>query len=194
MFTKVNYYYFDKLFTEEFCDNVINVGNTLKDQEGIIGSNGERNAGGKDLKVRNSNVAWITDFKILQGCKEAMQEANRRANWNFNLDLNTDLSAQFTKYSKGQFYDWHCDSFQRDGRNRKLSFTLNLSDPSTYVGGEFEFDYRDSKKGSRIETVKHVKDKGSCIVFPSYMWHRVRKVTKGTRYSLVVWLQGDSFK
>ena len=35
MFTKVNYYYFDKLFTEEFCDNVINVGNDLKDQEGI---------------------------------------------------------------------------------------------------------------------------------------------------------------
>ena len=65
MFTKVNYYYFDKLFTEEFCDCVINVGNTLKDQEGIIGSNGERNAGGRNLKVRNSNVAWITDFKIL---------------------------------------------------------------------------------------------------------------------------------
>ena len=68
-------------------------------------------------------------------------------------------------------------------------FTLNLSHPSTYVGGEFEFDYRDTKKGSRIETVKHVKDKGSCIVFPSYMWHR--KVTKGTRYSLVVWLQKE---
>ena len=145
MFTKVNYYYFDKLFTEEFCDNVINVGNALKkDQEGIIGSNGERNAGGKDLKVRNSNVAWITDFKILQGCKEAMQKYEELIGI-LILDLNTDLSAQFTKYSKGQFYDWHCDSFQRDGRN-KLSFTLNLSHPSTYVGGEFEFDYRMQKR------------------------------------------------
>jgi len=30
-------------------------------------------------------------------------------------------------------------------------------------------------------------------VFPSFMWHRVNKVTKGVRYSLVSWILGYPF-
>ena len=36
--------------------------------------------------------------------------------------------------------------------------------------------------------------KGSIIVFPSFVWHRVKPVTKGTRYSLVIWNLGYPFK
>jgi predicted 2-oxoglutarate/Fe(II)-dependent dioxygenase YbiX len=61
-------------------------------------------------------------------------------------------SCQFTKYKKGQYYDWHCDSwdqpYQRQqgdpshGKIRKLSVTVTLSDPKDYKGGELEFDFR----------------------------------------------------
>ena len=33
------------------------------------------------------------------------------AGWNFQWDFSE--SCQFTKYTKGQFYDWHCDSWDR---------------------------------------------------------------------------------
>ena len=36
--------------------------------------------------------------------------------------------------------------------------------------------------------------KGSIIVFPSFVWHRVKRVTKGSRYSLVIWNLGYPFK
>ena len=36
--------------------------------------------------------------------------------------------------------------------------------------------------------------KGSLVVFPSYYRHRVTPVTKGTRYSLVVWNLGQPYR
>jgi len=36
--------------------------------------------------------------------------------------------------------------------------------------------------------------RGSIVVFPSHVWHRVRPVTKGVRYSLVIWNLGYPFK
>ena len=36
--------------------------------------------------------------------------------------------------------------------------------------------------------------KGSVIVFPSFVEHRVKPVTRGKRYSLVIWSLGRSFR
>lgn len=36
--------------------------------------------------------------------------------------------------------------------------------------------------------------RGSVIIFPSYVWHRVKPVTRGKRYSLVVWNLGHPFR
>jgi predicted 2-oxoglutarate/Fe(II)-dependent dioxygenase YbiX len=41
---------------------------------------------------------------------------------------------------------------------------------------------------------KEILPKGSIIIFPSFVWHRVKPVTKGARYSLVVWNLGYPFK
>jgi len=45
-----------------------------------------------------------------------------------------------------------------------------------------------------LKQAKEILSKGSIIVFPSFLWHRVKPVTKGTRYSLVVWNLGYPFK
>lgn len=73
--------------------------------------------------------------------------------------------------------------------------TVQLSEPEEYEGGEFQFDYRNSTKGSPvINTAKEIKRKGSVIVFPSHLWHRVKPVTKGRRRSLVMWTMGRPFR
>jgi hypothetical protein len=47
--------------------------------------------------------------------------ANKNAGWNFEWDCSE--SCQFTKYSKGQYYGWHCDSWDKpyedDDQNQK---------------------------------------------------------------------------
>ena len=57
-------------------------------------------------------------------------------------------------------------------------------------------DYDGMKKGKNtaIRTVTEIRPRGSIIIFPSFVWHRVAPVTKGTRYSLVVWSLGYPFR
>ena len=77
--------------------------------------------------------------------------------------------------------------------------TCQLTDGSEYKGGELEFDFRDYDPPLRDES-QHLKKaieilpKGSIIVFPSFVWHRVKPVRQGVRYSLVSWHVGDPFK
>jgi PKHD-type hydroxylase len=56
----------------------------------------------------------------------------------------------------------------------------------------WNFDWERSSK-HRVQC-KEILSKGSIIVFPSFVWHRVKPVTSGTRYSLVVWHLGRPFR
>ena len=82
------------------------------------------------------------------------------------------------------------------GKIRKLSATVSLSDSKEYSGGDLEFDFRNINpdKGHNRKICKEIKPKGSIVVFPSHVWHRVTPVTKGTRYSLVIWNLGYPFR
>ena len=70
---------------------------------------------------------------------------------------------------------------------RKLSFSLQLSDPEDYNGGDLVI-YNGNKP------VKTKRQRGYMLVFPSFSVHEVTKLTKGTRYSLVGWIAGENFK
>ena len=130
-----------------------------------------------------------------------VKEANQQAGWNFTLEGSE--SCQWTKYSKTQHYTWHQDSFPQPtnrpnswdhGLVRKLSVTVSLADGDTYTGGDLEFDLRNNSDSSpEIRTSSHARKKGSIIIFPSFVWHRVSPVTQGTRYSLVIWNNGKQF-
>jgi PKHD-type hydroxylase len=80
-----------------------------------------------------------------------------------------------------------------------LSVTCQLTDGSEYTGGELQFDTRKYDPHLRDEnqhviTSREILPKGSIVVFPSDVWHRVKPVTSGTRYSLVIWNLGYPFK
>ena len=61
------------------------------------------------------------------------------------------------------------------------------------IGYKFGLEFINSKKGRKFIS-SGTLSKGSLVVFPSFVWHRVKKVTKGTRYSLVIWSCGWPFK
>ena len=187
MFLDNYYYYFKKALTSEFCDKIIETGKSkIVEKAKILDEN---------LKARDSSIAWMEEDWLYQNIEPFIQEANKQAGWNF--DWIGSEKCQFTIYKENQYYHWHQDSHNQmiDGNIRKLSVTVSLEDGDAYEGGNLEFDLRnrdDSK--SHILSATEARAKGSIIVFPSFVWHRVTPITKGTRYSLVIWSVGPPFK
>ena len=196
MFLKNQYWYFKKAIPSDQIDLIINLCEQKNlqqakiDVEHII-----------DKKKRDCSVSWCNDKIIYDIINPFIQGANKNAGWNFEISWNEDC--QYTVYNKSQFYGYHIDVYTEpyknnnnknyDGKIRKLSMTLQLSDPPEYEGGEFYFKYFDNE-GVKEDNIKDAKEKGTLIVFPSSVLHQVTPVTKGTRKSLVCWSLGYPFK
>jgi len=204
------YWYFSGALTPKFCDEVIRYANSQKEVMARTGGFGNKKLKKEEIlnmqRKRKSDLVWLNDTWIYKELHPYVHEANRAAGWNF--DWERSESCQFTKYKLNQYYDWHCDSWDKPydkpntldhGKIRKLSMTCQLTDGSEYTGGELEFDFRNYEPNMRDEAkhlrrAKEILPKGSIIVFPSFVWHRVKPVTSGTRYSLVVWHLGRPFR
>jgi PKHD-type hydroxylase len=166
-----------------------------------------------DEKKRNATNAWIPTTHWISGFLwHYVQRANRE---NFLYDLtNIDGEAlQYTVYNENQHYGWHNDAgisshykpvsvgnrgygedILQDFVNencekvRKLSFSLLLSDSDTYSGGNLQF--MDETGKSYIAPRK----RGTIILFDSRSQHRVQKVTRGVRKSIVGWVVGPRWR
>jgi len=201
---KYYYWYFTSVIPHRICDDIISYGNSKKEKIATIGHINENDLNEdtiKDLKKqRDSNVTWLTDLWIWNEIFPYIEIANKNAGWNFQLEHPEDF--QFTKYKLNQFYDWHCDSWDEPysdpkngttyGRIRKLSVSVCLNDASEYKGGELEFRPPHPNE-QKIHVCDQILPKGSLVVFPSFVPHRVKPVTEGERYSLVMWNLGNPF-
>jgi len=204
---KYIYWFFKNAVPKRICDDIVNTGLLRQKSLGTVGDIPRvKKLSKKDkkniLKTRNSSIVWLNEQWIYDEIMPYMHMANKNAGWNFDLDWSE--SCQFTIYKKNQFYDWHCDSWHEPypntsfenfrGKIRKISLTLQLSDPEDYKGGEFMFNASTIKQKNNIIYPKDILSKGTIIVFPSHIFHKVSPVTKGTRYSLVNWSLGKPFK
>ena len=206
------YWYFSGVLTPRFCDDVIEYALQQKEVLARTGGYDKEELSKEDVKniqkKRKSDLVWLNDTWIYKELHPYVHMANKNAGWNFEWDRSE--CCQFTKYKHNQYYDWHCDSWGKPydrkdvnhpehNKIRKLSMTCQLTDGSEYQGGELEFDFRNYDPHMRDESkhlirAKQILPKGSIIVFPSFVWHRVKPVTQGVRYSLVVWHLGKPFR
>ena len=148
------YWYFQSVVPHRVCDDIVKYGKSIQDGLATTGGYGDPKKLNqkqiKDLKKkRDSNIVWMSDRWVYKEIQPYVHQANASAGWNF--DWSYSEACQFTKYNKGQYYDWHCDSWDQPyhqpntpshGKIRKLSVTVTLSDPKDYKGGELEFDFR----------------------------------------------------
>tara|TARA_B110000977_G_scaffold148231_1_gene187981 strand:+ start:954 stop:1496 length:543 start_codon:yes stop_codon:yes gene_type:complete len=137
--------------------------------------------------TRISTIRWVSEPWIRDLLWHYVRRANEDA---FKVDVENQSEIQFTEYyaEQGGHYDWHHDVHWNGQAavDRKLSVTVQLSDAVDYEGGDFEFD--------EVKTNADFKSKGTILVFPSYLRHRVLPVTNGTRRSLVAWFFGPRWK
>jgi len=202
------YYYFKSAIPPKICDEIIKFGLEQKSQIALTGIvKDDDNPTEEEIKelssLRKSDVVWMDGAWIYKEIHPYIETANAEAGWNFDWDFSE--ACQFTIYEKNQYYGWHYDSapepyddpnnLNRHGKIRKLSVTISLSDESDYEGGDFEFDFRNNDGEKNQSSVcKEIRPKGSIVVFPSFVRHRVKPVTSGTRYSLVIWNLGKPFR
>jgi len=200
-----SYYCFEGAVPSRICDDLVAYGEQQVTQTALTGEYDGKIPDQKDIsklyKTRNSSIVWMDEPWVYNSIIPLVKEANRAAGWNFEWSISENC--QWTKYSETQHYTWHQDSWSKPynkptekvhGLIRKLSVTVSLVDGDNYEGGDLEFDLRDrGDSKSNIITSKPARKKGSVIVFPSFIWHRVAPVTKGTRYSLVIWNLGRPF-
>jgi len=192
---KHNYYYFKKAIPLRTCKKILKAGREklIKEATTFAGINKTK---------RDCKVTWIEDKWIYDIINPFIHAANQQAGWNFQWDWNE--CSQFTIYEKGHYYGWHTDqgpnaikhkSKNLNGKTRKLSLTLQLTDKTKYEGGDFQFKWiQDDKEGLlNTITVDDAKDIGTIIIFPSFIYHQVLPITQGKRESLVNWSVGKKF-
>ena len=88
----------------------------------------------------------------------------------------------FTKSSIDMQYGRHIDNpFMSSGRS-DLSFTISLTDKSTYDGGELIIEELNSEKEFKLNA-------GEIIIYPSTYLHSVKRIKKGERLVCVGWIE-----
>jgi PKHD-type hydroxylase len=137
-----------------------------------------------------ATVANVPTVGETQWLPSRVKLALTRSNVHFKLDIfsgNGPLEdCAIMRYGEGDHVDWHADNIAVGTGMRKLAFTVQLSDPGTYDGGDLEF-----LPGGVIAMSR---TRGAAIVFPAFLCHRVSRVTRGWRYSLVGGALGPPFK
>lgn len=189
------WYYFEAAFNEEDIRKIEELASSFAFVSAGIASG----AKGEDLHaVRKSNIKWISPVDdsnnvisrtawLYDRLMNYIEIANKEM-WNFDLTVLND-SIQYTVYNGSEkgFYDWHLDIGPDELALRKLSLVVQLSNASDYEGGELQL-----QRGKYLDLP--TKTRGSVILFPSYLLHRVTPVTSGERRSLVLWAGGKSLR
>ncbi len=180
-----NYYWFNNGFSKDELNLI---------KKGVDNIPFERASfvSGDDDSVRTSSIKWIPQSQEWDWVYTKLMNMAVEANdalWKFNL-ISAPESIQYTEYYdyNNGHYTWHQDIGPGILSTRKGSSTVQLSDPNEYEGGDLEI------WGGGEHLMKPDRGQGNVVIFPSYMMHRITKVTKGTRTSFVLWVGGEHYK
>ncbi len=202
-------YWIDNFLSNEEIDKVIKYTSQINPEPSKVGGNIQEEIKkpftpdyhiknpniGNVPRIRQSVIKWIElnpDTNWLY--KKLISQIHKVNQENFDYILKFVENLQFTEYNEGQqgFYSKHTDCGDNSRLEnfvdiRKLSFSIQLSNPEDYEGGELVF-YNDNQKFNAPKT------KGTIIFFQSNILHEVKPVKKGTRYALVSWVQGPNLR
>ncbi len=176
--------YYQGLFLPYEIDKIINFWDEDKTIKATLSGDKKYND-----NLRKSSVMFIDNTTendwIYSKLASLAINCNNENYWFDLLGFHQEL--QLTRYSEGDFFDWHLDFGAGEISARKLSMTIQLSDPNDYEGGDLQFMINK-------EIVNTPRKKGTIVIFPSFIIHRVTPITKGTRQSIVGWVSGPPFR
>jgi PKHD-type hydroxylase len=202
-------YWVDNFLSNEDIDKILKYTKEINSQPAEVGANiqeEKKNPFTLDYHIKNPNIGnvprvrqsvikWIelnTDTNWLY--KKLISQIHKVNQENFDYILKFVENLQFTEYNENQqgFYAKHTDIEDSSRLEnfvdiRKLSFSIQLSNPQDYEGGELIL-YINGKEFIAPKT------KGTIIFFESNILHEVKPVKKGNRYALVSWINGPNLR
>ena len=173
---------------EEYCDSL----NYKKAEVELSGVN---------TIIRDNEVSFICWDEWISGIIHNMIMSANLSYFKYDLTYFDGKlqSSVYTSDDVESFYSWHVDNinpfeYNQKLHERKLSCSFMLSDPNDYEGGELQFVLPGKSFDFKPYFKSYKPERGSIVVFPSWLPHRVRPVKSGTRKSLVAWVHGPLFK
>lgn len=184
--------YWEDVFSNEEIDLIVQECERTELMNGTVGEDALNESIRKsnvNFHNRHENNDWIFDR-----FNSAIEDINDKF---YGFDLYGYDFYQYSQY-KGEEngrYDFHIDMSlgndrARENATRKLSLTFLLNEPGVdFEGGDFQIATGLEKDAQNINVRK-----GTLIAFPSFIHHRVTPVTRGTRKSIVIWVEGPKFR
>ena len=184
-----------KVLNEKQCKDIVTLWPHLESKPAEIYNDVVDKA--EETDFRQGEVAWLSP----ESCPHWERIRDEITRWNLSKHfiLNGSFSIQLARYTVGGKFKRHQDISVKQWSNmafpyscRKISATLQLSDDKDYEGGDFLFFSKKTEEGS--EALSAPRGKGDMFMFPSYCEHSVEPVTKGERFSLVIWAEGPYWR
>lgn len=156
------------------------ISDSLQDSE--LFQDGRKTAG-KTARVVKHNLQADPKASAVIGARKKIEQVLR----------NNDIVRQaampekfakimFSRYEPGMNYGAHIDDAIIAGTRTDLSFTLFLSDPASYDGGELVLQKSDGEDAVKLPA-------GALFLYPSNTVHYVAPVTSGVRLAAVGWIK-----
>jgi PKHD-type hydroxylase len=150
----------------------------------------------------NKAAGWNWDIDYAESFQFTVYNPSQFYSW--HKDGDSDWNGIYKRYihgvtpvplqEDGKLPSKYTVNEQMVGKVRKISMTCNLNLPGDYEGGNLKFDWGSHTDGDRYHECEEIRPQGSVILFPGFVSHCVTPVTKGTRYSLVLWSLGKPWK
>lgn len=148
--------------------------------------NGANTAGRIARKVKNNLQADLTT-RTGKALRESLsqviskhpvvREAARPKNFTPILVSKTESSGYYGRHIDNAFIGYGKDQIRSD-----LAYTLFLSNPDSYVGGELQVEYND-----RLERFK--LPAGDMVIYAPSQIHEVTMVSEGIRFACIGWIE-----
>ncbi|MEO1302117.1 MAG: Fe2+-dependent dioxygenase [Myxococcota bacterium] len=169
-----------------FIDDVLDrptfeaIAETLRDER--LFEDGRSTARGVAKSVKNNEQARSSDG-VIRAALEMIEKA-LWSNADFQAAAIPEKIARITlsRYTEGMRYGEHVDEAFISGVRTDLSFTLFLSDPESYVGGELVIRRHDGDESVKLPSA-------SLYLYPSNSLHSVSTVESGIRLAAVGWVR-----
>jgi len=144
---------------------------------------GKKTAGWNARSVKNNQQLKSADPLTAALKKQAQSALIKHPLFQATVRPKSIHSMLFSRYEVGMSYGTHTDNAMMAGRWRSdVSFTIFLTPPETYKGGELVIEGASHEQKFRLGA-------GSAIVYPSSTLHRVNPLTEGSRWAIVGWVQ-----
>ena len=172
------------IFSKEECEEIVRY--SERNLEFCKQMNAKREVNTSQFDLLSAYLMPGVETNYVYNRMREMVVIANNALWNFEL-MDFAEPIKIHKYSVGNSTCAHTDIGSGATNFRKITAVVQLSDDCEYDGGELIIENSDVPCSC-------CRRQGSVILFPSYLLHKVEVITRGTRYSMVVFAHGRPFR